>query len=90
MSYIFSLFLHRRISSNLSATHHAHIALVQASASLKPLCVDTALDTGPLDTVGKTSVSMETWLETALWKPPVSVHPAFAHQLQALGCERGG
>ena len=46
---------------------------VQASASLKPLCVDTALDTGPLDTVGKTSVSMETWLETALWKPALSL-----------------
>ena len=39
--------------------------MVQASASLKPLCVDTALDTGPLDTVGKTSGSVETTLETS-------------------------
>ena len=35
--------------------------------------LEAALDTGPLDTVGKTSVSMETWLETALWKPALSL-----------------
>jgi hypothetical protein len=47
--------------------------MVQASASLKPLCVDTALDTGPLDTVGKTSGSVETTLETSRWKPALSL-----------------
>lgn len=31
--------------------------------------MDTALDTWPLDTIGKTSVSVATSLEAVLWKP---------------------